>query len=286
MLPPTANPVPVVARRLRRLRYNGRPWARAQPRSNYGACASATRGPSATCCRRSTWRSSAASSWCWWAPPAAASRPRSASSRASRTPPAAASTSPTATSRGVPPAERDIAMVFQSYALYPHLTVYENLAFALRLRRTPVAQIDAQVRSAARSLELEPLLQRKPAALSGGQRQRVAIGARGGAPAAGVPVRRAAVQPRRQAAWRHAPRDRAHPPRGRRHLGVRDPRSGRGHDPGRSNRRDVGWRGAADRGAKRHLRSARQPLRRWLLRHAEHELPRRPRGRRRGRGGR
>ncbi len=76
----------------------------------------------------------------------------------------------------VAPAERDIAMVFQSYALYPHLSVYENLAFALRLRRLPKAEIDASVRAAARSLELEPLLDRKPAALSGGQRQRVAIG--------------------------------------------------------------------------------------------------------------
>jgi len=67
-------------------------------------------------------------------------------------------------------------MVFQSYALYPHMSVYENLAFGLKLRNTPRAALDAQVRAAAAMLELEPLLARKPAQLSGGQRQRVALG--------------------------------------------------------------------------------------------------------------
>ncbi len=76
----------------------------------------------------------------------------------------------------VPPSRRDIAMVFQSYALYPHMTVRENLAFALTLRRLPVAEIDERVARAATMLGLEPLLDRKPRALSGGQRQRVAIG--------------------------------------------------------------------------------------------------------------
>ncbi|MEB3237474.1 MAG: sn-glycerol-3-phosphate ABC transporter ATP-binding protein UgpC [Candidatus Sericytochromatia bacterium] len=74
------------------------------------------------------------------------------------------------------PKARDIAMVFQNYALYPHMTVYENMAFALKLRKLPVAEIDTKVREAARSLEIEHLLERKPKALSGGQRQRVAIG--------------------------------------------------------------------------------------------------------------
>jgi multiple sugar transport system ATP-binding protein len=76
----------------------------------------------------------------------------------------------------VPPRDRDIAMVFQSYALYPHLTVYDNIAFGLRLRGTPKDQIDKQVREAARILGLEEFLKRKPRALSGGQRQRVAMG--------------------------------------------------------------------------------------------------------------
>jgi sn-glycerol 3-phosphate transport system ATP-binding protein len=76
----------------------------------------------------------------------------------------------------VDPAERDIAMVFQNYALYPHMTVYDNLAYGLRNRKTPKAEIDARVAEAARMLQLEPYLDRKPRALSGGQRQRVAMG--------------------------------------------------------------------------------------------------------------
>jgi multiple sugar transport system ATP-binding protein len=74
------------------------------------------------------------------------------------------------------PRDRDIAMVFQSYALYPHLTVYDNIAFSLRLRKTPKAEIDTRVQEAARILGLEQFLDRKPRALSGGQRQRVAMG--------------------------------------------------------------------------------------------------------------
>jgi multiple sugar transport system ATP-binding protein len=76
----------------------------------------------------------------------------------------------------VPPKDRDIAMVFQSYALYPHMTVYKNMAFALDLRKTPKEEIDAQVRQVAKILDIEHLLDRKPKALSGGQRQRVALG--------------------------------------------------------------------------------------------------------------
>lgn len=76
----------------------------------------------------------------------------------------------------VHPKDRDIAMVFQNYALYPHMTVEQNLAFALRLRRTPKAEIRRRVDEAARMLGIEPLLKRKPRQLSGGQRQRVAVG--------------------------------------------------------------------------------------------------------------
>ncbi len=76
----------------------------------------------------------------------------------------------------VPPKDRDIAMVFQNYALYPHMTVYENMAFALKLRKVPKAQIDEKVREAAEILGITELFKRKPKALSGGQRQRVAIG--------------------------------------------------------------------------------------------------------------
>ncbi len=76
----------------------------------------------------------------------------------------------------VPARSRDIAMVFQSYALYPHLSVYDNIAFGLRVKKVPKQEIDARVKEAARILDLEPFLRRKPRALSGGQRQRVAMG--------------------------------------------------------------------------------------------------------------
>jgi multiple sugar transport system ATP-binding protein len=76
----------------------------------------------------------------------------------------------------VAPTARDVAMVFQSYALYPHMTVYDNLAFGLRNKKVPKAEIDERVRRAAQILQLDPLLKRKPKQLSGGQRQRVALG--------------------------------------------------------------------------------------------------------------
>ncbi len=76
----------------------------------------------------------------------------------------------------VEPKDRDIAMVFQSYALYPHMSVYDNMAFSLKLKKVPKDEIDKKVREAARILDLEKLLDRKPRALSGGQRQRVAMG--------------------------------------------------------------------------------------------------------------
>src|SRR5213082_3255784 len=76
----------------------------------------------------------------------------------------------------VPSRDRDIAMVFQSYALYPHLSVYDNIAFGLRVKKMAKSEIDRRVRNAAQVLGLDPFLKRKPRALSGGQRQRVAMG--------------------------------------------------------------------------------------------------------------
>ncbi len=76
----------------------------------------------------------------------------------------------------VPPKDRDIAMVFQNYALYPHMSVYDNMAFGLKIRKFPKDEIDQRVREAAKILDIEQLLDRKPKALSGGQRQRVAVG--------------------------------------------------------------------------------------------------------------
>src|SRR4051794_25860821 len=86
---------------------------------------------------------------------------------------------------GVQAAQRDIAMVFQDYALYPHMRVYDNMSFALELRGTPKAEIDARVKRAAALLHIEPYLDRKPKELSGGQRQRVAMGA----PSCAIPRR-------------------------------------------------------------------------------------------------
>jgi len=76
----------------------------------------------------------------------------------------------------VPPKDRNIAMVFQNYALYPHMSVYENMAFGLRIKKVPKAEIDRRVHEAAVTLDIEKFLDRKPKALSGGQRQRVAVG--------------------------------------------------------------------------------------------------------------
>jgi multiple sugar transport system ATP-binding protein len=76
----------------------------------------------------------------------------------------------------LPPKERDIAMVFQSYALYPHMTVRENMAFGLKIRKLPAAEVEKLVGEAARVLDIQHLLDRKPRELSGGQRQRVAVG--------------------------------------------------------------------------------------------------------------
>ncbi|HKI63534.1 MAG TPA: ATP-binding cassette domain-containing protein, partial [Burkholderiales bacterium] len=76
----------------------------------------------------------------------------------------------------VPPKDRDIAMVFQNYALYPHMSVYENMSFGLRLKKTPKDEIARRVQNAAQILDISELLERKPKQLSGGQRQRVAMG--------------------------------------------------------------------------------------------------------------
>ena len=80
------------------------------------------------------------------------------------------------TVNNVPPKDRDIAMVFQSYALYPHMSVYDNMSFGLRLRKVSKEEIDKRVKNVAQMLGLSELMQRKPKALSGGQRQRVAVG--------------------------------------------------------------------------------------------------------------
>ena len=99
----------------------------------------------------------------------------------------------------LPPKERDIAMVFQSYALYPHMTVRENMGFALSLAKVPKDEIKQRVEEAAKILDLTEQLDRKPANLSGGQRQRVAMGRAIVRQPDSLPHGRAALQPRREA---------------------------------------------------------------------------------------
>src|SRR3954454_19618690 len=119
----------------------------------------------------------------------------------------------------VSPKERDIAMVFQNYALYPHLSVAENIAFGLRLRKTDKSVINERVTWAAQMLDLMQYLDRRPKELSGGQRPRVALGRRVGprirGDAAGLPAGGAAVEPRREAARPDARRHRKAPARAR-----------------------------------------------------------------------
>ena len=133
----------------------------------------------------------------------------------------------------LPPKDRDIAMVFQNYALYPHMTVGENIGFHLKLARMPVAERRRRVSEAAALLDLTEYLDRKPARLSGGQRQRVAMGRAIVREPQCVPDGRTAVQFGRKAARADADADRfaAAPPR--HHDVVRHARPGRGDDDGR-----------------------------------------------------
>ena len=148
----------------------------------------------------------------------------------------------------VPPKDRDIAMVFQNYALYPHMTVYDNMAFGLKMRKCPKAgDRRAGPGSGRRCSASQELLDRKPRQLSGGQRQRVAVGPRDRARPAGVPLRRAALEPRRQAARPDARGAQAPAPAPRDHHDLRHARPGRGDDARRSHRRHEGRSRAAGR---------------------------------------
>ncbi len=156
------------------------------------------------------------------------------------------------------PKERDVAMVFQNYALYPHMRVRDNIAFPLKMQRLPKAEIDERVAEAVRLLGIEELLHRKPRELSGGQRQRVAMGRATRSPPAGVPDGRAAVEPGREAARADAGGAREAAPAPRRDDAVRDPRPDGGDDARRAGR------GAAPGGdpAGRPARSGSTTIRR------------------------
>ena len=173
------------------------------------------------------------------------------------------------------PRDRNIAMVFQSYALYPQMTVRRNLGYGLRVRRTPKAEMDAAVERVAGILEIDHLLDRKPGAAL--RRPAPARGARPrhGAPARHLPDGRAAVEPRRQAARHHARRAAPLPSRSRRHHHLRHARPARGHDHVGHDRGHARRHRAAVRHAGRGLRPARQPVRRRLHRQPADELHRR-----------
>ena len=161
----------------------------------------------------------------------------------------------------LPPSKRDIAMVFQSYALYPSMSVAENIGFGMEMRGVPKAERQRAIAEVAKTLQIEHLLARRPAQLSGGQRQRVAMGRGAGAKPQALPVRRAPLQPRRQAPHRDAHRDQASAPVAGDDHRLRDPRPDRGDDPGDADRGAEGRRPPAVRHPGRYLRRPRQPVR-------------------------
>ncbi len=155
----------------------------------------------------------------------------------------------------LPPRERDIAMVFQNYALYPYMKVYDNIAFGLRSRKTPKAEIEPKVRRAAQMLGIDHLLDRYPAPAF---RRPVAAGryrARDRAQCPPVPVRRTALQPRCAAARRDARRDQAPAPGTGSDHDLRHPRPDRGDDHGRPHR-VVARRPASSKRARRSICSS------------------------------
>ena len=137
----------------------------------------------------------------------------------------------------VQPKERDIAMVFQNYALYPHMTVGENMGFSMKLRGESTEEINKRVKRAAEILALSPLLERYPRQLSGGQRQRVAMGRAIVRDPQVFLFDEPLVEPRRQAARRDAHRDQGAASAAEDHDRLRHPRPDRGHDHGRQDRR-------------------------------------------------
>ena len=171
----------------------------------------------------------------------------------------------------IPPKDRDIAMVFQSYALYPHMNVAKNMSFSLKLRKTQNKEIGERVQQAAQVLGIEQLLGRKPGQLSGGQRQRVAVGRAivrepqvflFDEPLSNLDAK-LRVQTRAEIISAQATG---------RDVRLRDARSDRSHDYGLTHRRDEGRRPAASRYAADFVRSARQSIRGGLHRQSQHEL--------------
>ena len=172
----------------------------------------------------------------------------------------------------VVPKDRDIAMVFQNYALYPHMSVYDNMAFGLKLRKVPKQIIDERVKEAAAILGISDYLTRKPKALS--RRSAPACRARpcDRPRAEGVPPRRTSVQPRREAARPDEDGDLQTARTPRDHVHLRHARPDRGDDDGYAHRRHEGRVHAAGRYPAEPVRLPDQPVRRGLYRHAADEL--------------
>ena len=179
------------------------------------------------------------------------------------------------------PKDRDIAMVFQNYALYPHMSVFDNMAYGLKIRGLAKDDIEARVDRAAAILELGPLLERKPRAALGRPAPARRDGPRDRARARGVPVRRAAVEPRRQAARADALRDPEAAPAPGDDQPLRDARPGRGDDARAPDDRDERRPRRADRHADGGLREPGDAVRRRIHRLAVDEFPRRQVGGRR-----
>ena len=163
------------------------------------------------------------------------------------------------------PKDRNIAMVFQNYALYPHMSVYDNIAFSLRLQKMPEDVIYSKVTNAAEILGITDYLMRKPRALSGGQRQRVAIG-RAMVRDSKVflmdePLSNLDAKLRNQMRAEIILLRQTAPAEAEHHLHLRDPRPDRGHDPGRSDRHHEGRLHPAGGHPRRGVREAHEPVR-------------------------
>ena len=169
------------------------------------------------------------------------------------------------------PKDRDIAMVFQDYALYPHLDVYRNMSFALEVRRMKATEIRQRVERAARILDLQDLFERKPAQLSGGQRQRVAMGRAMVREPRRLPVRRTALQSGCEIARRDAHRDQEAASGSAQDHRLRDARPSGGDDARRAHCGHAGRPRGADRDAERRLQQSGHPFRRGVHRCAAHE---------------